>query len=395
MWGSGCVTAPAAWVSGPSTLVSRGLRGRRRRGTRGLPGRARGRRDTGVYTDRRKRPLGVVSGHLCTLLHPRAVSGGTSASTAMMCRRRPLGGHLSLGWENGLCASTAAARLASSPRQQPTQTPEEPSFGHIRTPAASSDVPGPSRGPSGCPRRRRLTGPASTSARCIPGSVSAGQGCLPRLPAPVPGGSTRASRSAQGTTGPVWSRRPAHLVRLALPSHPARARLVCLPSARPDRSIMAQRRSSNCGYVTSSHVLRPSGRGVGGARAGLPVRIDARPRRSVSNPRSPRTQAGYPARASPPAESSSLCGAARVWMRHACSLLIAHCSLLIAQAAARLRHVPSIGAAPASLWIARTHTATRARAYRLGTLDVKWQCESRCLVRSLPSGSVGGTATRP
>ena len=145
MWGGGCVTAPAAWVSGPSTLVSRGLRGRRRRGTRGLPDRARGRGDAGVYTDRRKRPLEVVSGHLCTLLHPRAVSGGTSASTAMVCRRRPLGGHLSLGWENGLCASTAAARLASSPRQQPTQTPD---FGHIRTPATSSDVPGPSRGPS-------------------------------------------------------------------------------------------------------------------------------------------------------------------------------------------------------------------------------------------------------
>ena len=206
-----------------------------RREMRGLPGRARGRGDAGVYTDRRKRPLGAVSEHLCTLLHPRAVSGGTSVSTAMVCRRRPLGGRLSLGWENGLCTSTAAARLASSPRQQPTQTPEEPSFDHIRTPATSSDVPGPSRGPSGRPCKRRLTGPASTSARCIPGSVSAGQGCLPRLPAPVPGGSTRVSRSAQGTTGPVWSRRPAHLVRLALPSHPARARLVCLPSARPSR----------------------------------------------------------------------------------------------------------------------------------------------------------------
>ena len=232
MWGGGCVTAPAAWVSGPSTLASRGPWDRRRRGTRGLPGRARGRGDAGVYTDRRKRPLEAVSGHLCTLLHPRAVSGGTSASTAMVCRRRPLGGRLSLGWENGLCVSTAAARLASSPRQQPTQTTD---FGHIRTSATSSDVPGPSRGPSGCPRRRRLTGLASTSARRIPGSVSAGQGCLPRLPAPVPGGSTRASRSAQGTTGPVWSRRPSHLVRLALPSHPARARLVCLPSARPSR----------------------------------------------------------------------------------------------------------------------------------------------------------------
>ena len=232
MWGGGCVTAPAAWVSGPSTLASRGPWGRRRRGTRGLPDRARSRGDAGVYTDRLKRPLGAVSGHLCTLLHPRAVSGGTSASTAMVCRRRPIGGRLSLGWENGLCASTAAARLASSPRQQPTQTPD---FGHIRTPATSSDVPGPSRGPSGCPRGQRLTGPASTSARRIPGSISAGQGCLSHLPAVGLSGSTRASRSAQGTTGPVWSRRTAHLVRLALPSHPARARLVCLPSTRPSR----------------------------------------------------------------------------------------------------------------------------------------------------------------
>ncbi len=195
-----------------------------RREMRGLPGRARGRGDAGVYTDRRKRPLGAVSEHLCTLLHPRAVSGGTSASTAMVCRRRPLGGHLSLGWENGLCASTAAARLASSPRQQPTQTPD---FGHIRTSAASSDVPGPSRGPSGCPRGQRLTGPASTSARRILSSVSAGQGCLSHLPAPVPGGSTRASRSAQGTTRPVWSRRPAppRAPGPTLPPGPCKARL--------------------------------------------------------------------------------------------------------------------------------------------------------------------------
>ena len=32
------------------------------------PGRARGRGDAGVYTDRRKWPLGAVLGHLCTLL---------------------------------------------------------------------------------------------------------------------------------------------------------------------------------------------------------------------------------------------------------------------------------------------------------------------------------------
>ena len=265
MWGGGCVTAPAAWVSGPSTLVSRGPWGRRYRGTRGLPGRARGRGDAGVYTDRRKRPLGAVSGHLCTLLHPRAVSGGTSASTAMACRRRPLGGHLSLGWENGLCASTAAARLASSPRQQPTQTPD---FGHIRTPATSSDVPGPSRGPSGCPRRRRLTGPASTSARRILSSVSAGQGCLSHLPAPVPGGSTRASRSAQSTRGPSGrGGRPTSCAWPCPPTRPVRGSSACPAPVRPDRSIMAQRRPSDCGYVTSSHVLRPSGRGVGGARA--------------------------------------------------------------------------------------------------------------------------------
>ena len=129
------------------------------------PGHESGRGGKGVYTDRRKRPLGAVLGHLCTLLRrcgqtwgrrsvhksaetasrscvgtfvytvaPRAAtrvatrvaSGGTSAPTAMACRRRPLGGRLPPGRENGPCASGAAASLASSPRQQPTLTPEEP-----------------------------------------------------------------------------------------------------------------------------------------------------------------------------------------------------------------------------------------------------------------------------
>ena len=180
VWGGGCVTAPAAWASGPSTLASRGPSDRRRRGTRGLPGRARGRGDAGVYTDRRKRPLGVVSGHLCTLLHPRAVSGGTSASTAMVCRRRPLGGRLSLRWENGLCASTAAARLASSPRQQPTQTPD---FGHIRTPATSSDVPGPSR-PLRMPSQATSDRSSQHKREVHPGQRLGGPG-LPAAPARV------------------------------------------------------------------------------------------------------------------------------------------------------------------------------------------------------------------
>ena len=117
----------------------------------------------GVYTDRRKWSLGAVSGCLCTLLRrcgqtwgrrsvhrlaktasrsrfgtfvytvatrvaTRAASSGTSASTAVACRRHPLGGRFSLGRENRPCASGAAARLASSPRRQPTQIPEEPLF---------------------------------------------------------------------------------------------------------------------------------------------------------------------------------------------------------------------------------------------------------------------------
>ena len=180
---------------------------------------------------------------------------------------------------------------------------------------------------------------------------------------------------------------------------------------------------------------RAAARGL--TRAGLPVRIDARPRRSVSNPRSPGTQAGYPARASPPAESSSLCGAARVWMRHACSLLIAHCS---SGGSLKLRHVLALaqrllacgspgptlplgpertasvrstssgsvgGAAPyvhhqVAVWAAlplgprRTvRTATRARAYRLGTFNVEWQCESHCHSGLSVQPRAGGAATRP
>ena len=57
---------------------------------------------------------------------PRAASGGTSTSTTMACRWRPLAGRFSLGREDRLCASGAAVRLASSPRQQPTQIPDGP-----------------------------------------------------------------------------------------------------------------------------------------------------------------------------------------------------------------------------------------------------------------------------
>ena len=74
--------------------------------------------DAGVYTDRSKWPLGAVSGHLCTLLRRASryesrrelpASGGTSASAATMCRRRPLAG------PSRLVGKTGSARVASLP----------------------------------------------------------------------------------------------------------------------------------------------------------------------------------------------------------------------------------------------------------------------------------------
>ena len=189
--------------------------------------------DAGVYTDRRKRPLGVVSGHLCTLLHPRAVSGGTSASTAMVCRRRPLGGHLSLGWENGLCASTAAARLASSPRQQPTQTPEEPSFGHIRTPATSSDVTGSLSRPLRVPSQATSDRSSQHKREVHPGQRLGGPG-LPAAPARV-----RPRRLNQGQqVGPGH-----HGVRLVEEAGPPRAPGPALPPGPCEARLPAQRPS--------------------------------------------------------------------------------------------------------------------------------------------------------
>ncbi len=70
--------------------------------------------------------FGALVYTVAPLVATRAASGGTSASTTMTCRRHSLGSHLPLGRKNRLCTSGAAARLASSPRQQPTQTPEEP-----------------------------------------------------------------------------------------------------------------------------------------------------------------------------------------------------------------------------------------------------------------------------
>ena len=158
MWVSGCVTALATWMSGPSALASRGHGAVDVVGPVAPPGRASGRGgakectqigenglsapfwticvhcyavvgrrgDAGVYTDRRKWPLGAVLGHLCTLLR-RELRRVTRAPQPPWCAgSAPSVARLSLGRENRLCASDAAARLAFSPGRQPTQTPEEP-----------------------------------------------------------------------------------------------------------------------------------------------------------------------------------------------------------------------------------------------------------------------------
>ena len=65
-------------------------------------------------------------GHLCTLLR-RELRRVTRAPQPPWCAgSAPSVARLSLGRENRLCASDAAARLAFSPGRQPTQTPEEP-----------------------------------------------------------------------------------------------------------------------------------------------------------------------------------------------------------------------------------------------------------------------------
>ena len=118
--------------------------------------------DAGVYTDWRKWPLDAVLGHLCTLLRLARIVRATvvtqectqigenglselfwgicvhccDASCVRWHERlnhhgvpaAPPRWPLPLGREDRLCASGAVARLASSPRRQPTRTPEEHIF---------------------------------------------------------------------------------------------------------------------------------------------------------------------------------------------------------------------------------------------------------------------------
>ena len=117
---------PNGVASGPSTLASRGPWGRRSRGTRG-PARSRGRPWEGRSVHRSEKTASRIRfGAFVYTVATRVASGGTSAPTTMVRRRCLLGGRLSHGREDRIRVSGAAAGLASSPRQQPTQTPEKP-----------------------------------------------------------------------------------------------------------------------------------------------------------------------------------------------------------------------------------------------------------------------------
>ena len=153
----GWVVASPPWRRGPQ------VRAPWRHGGHGVvdvvgpvapPGRASGRDDSGVYTDWRKWPLGAVLGHLCTLLRRELRRVARAPQPPWRAGSAPSVARLSLGRENRLCAS-GAARLASSPRQQPTQTPEEPSNMSISRPSGAKVTP--------CPSARALARPTSSN----------------------------------------------------------------------------------------------------------------------------------------------------------------------------------------------------------------------------------------
>jgi len=62
----------------------------------------------------------TVATRVAIRIATRVAPGGMSASAATACRRRPPLWPLPLGREDRLCASGTVARLASSPRRQPT-----------------------------------------------------------------------------------------------------------------------------------------------------------------------------------------------------------------------------------------------------------------------------------
>ena len=166
-----------------------------------------------------------------------------------------------------------------------------------------------------------------------------------------------------------------------------------LRPGRPLRDRRADAQSHIRGYRSSCGPhLASSGAAAGGslgiARAGLPVRIgNGAPPSPGLGPATSRdagglSRAGVAARriVQPPWRGPNP-GTPRSLTAHRSS-------------DSSLEARPSVGVAPAGPWIARTHTATRARAYRFDTFDVKWQCKSHCHSALSVQPRVGGTATR-
>ena len=109
VWVGGCVTTPATWASPP---------GRRCRSVhRSAKMASRCRFGAFVYTVATRVAIRICDAS-CARWHECLSHHGVPAAPP----RWPL----SLGREDRLCASVAAARLVSSPRRQPTRTPEEP-----------------------------------------------------------------------------------------------------------------------------------------------------------------------------------------------------------------------------------------------------------------------------
>ena len=141
VWVGGCVTVPVAWASGPSTLASRGPWGRRCRGTRDT---ARVRAPAGSVCPQGQRSVHRLAKTVSwrrfgAFVYTVATRGSCELRCELrraLCRvarvaQAPWYAGGAPRWspppcrEGGLCAS-AAASLASSSRQQPTQIPEEP-----------------------------------------------------------------------------------------------------------------------------------------------------------------------------------------------------------------------------------------------------------------------------
>ena len=154
MWVGGCVTAPVAWASGLSALASRGLWGRRCRGTRG-PARSR------------ERPW------VCRSVHRSAKTGSRRRLGALVYTVTPLRADVGMQectqiGENRLSAQPPPAcrvrllvRPARKMRLSMTSPVQNAPFGHV---AVASPVQNALLRESDTPRLRFYVRPSAQNA---------------------------------------------------------------------------------------------------------------------------------------------------------------------------------------------------------------------------------------